>query len=164
MPYKQRDVTADTHTKNCFSTWQEEVFFFNAARAGGSKDFDKFSPDIDMKSSADSSPSARQARLHSKYGVQFVKSKACAVCNLPFGVLRVRHSCRFCGLSVCNKCSPEKRLNSVSKNPKRICSECLKDEAADEVSVFCPRNLPSTSHPLSAAPYSHPKHSLRCSS
>ena len=79
---------------------------------------------------------AREVRLHSKYGVEFKRSKCCVICKSTFGFFLPGHFCRFCGQKICHKCSPTKREIEGSKHLKRICNDCVAKEShavADEV-------------------------------
>ncbi|OQS00272.1 cleavage induced hypothetical protein [Thraustotheca clavata] len=49
----------------------------------------------------------------------------CPDCYKAFSLVRVRHTCRLCGNSVCSKCSETKRLIFV-KDPVRVCHRCIK--------------------------------------
>lgn len=57
---------------------------------------------------------------------QNLRSKACSLCDVPFGALKRRHHCRCCGMLVCNGCSPKKRFlaNIDPSHALRVCTPC----------------------------------------
>ena len=88
------------------------------------------------------SENTREARLHSKYGVEFKSSKACAICKSTFGFFLPGHFCRFCGRRICHKCSPTKHKIEGSKHRKRICNECVQGESHNATEVGIPPRTP----------------------
>eukprot|EP00002_Diphylleia_rotans_P023881 TRINITY_DN4703_c0_g1_i1.p1 TRINITY_DN4703_c0_g1~~TRINITY_DN4703_c0_g1_i1.p1 ORF type:complete len:592 (-),score=82.56 TRINITY_DN4703_c0_g1_i1:423-2198(-) len=48
----------------------------------------------------------------------------CMICKNAFGLLTRRHHCRFCGLLVCDSCSPTQLLSFSSD--QRKCTDCRK--------------------------------------
>jgi hypothetical protein len=67
--------------------------------------------------------------FHEHAGFGWMRDKEtseCQVCHKPFGTVRWRHHCRYCGKLVCNDCSDKKRscprMGYIS--PVRICRTC----------------------------------------
>lgn len=59
---------------------------------------------------------------------KFDESSNCAICNSELGKRKMnpRHHCRFCGSSVCGKCSPSRVQLEGRKIPQRTCIACAR--------------------------------------
>jgi len=61
-------------------------------------------------------------------------SENCQACQKKFGVLRLRHHCRKCGMLVCAKCSPDKDFVAGFKDKKvRVCKICISKKISYEM-------------------------------
>lgn len=68
----------------------------------------------------------------------FRNDNNCFICNKSLtGLLSHRHHCRFCGKTVCNKHSSNRRVKLGRDKPSRICDQCnegaLQEEVKDDI-------------------------------
>lgn len=63
------------------------------------------------------------------------KSGSCEDCRAKFNLLKRRHHCRSCGMSICSKCSKEFTTTSSKKKKVILCLTCNKRFSGDAGSV-----------------------------
>lgn len=59
--------------------------------------------------------------------LQGISSANCTLCQAPFSVTRLKHSCRICHSSVCSSCSKQRLRIEVGEDKVRLCDDCAKE-------------------------------------
>uniref|UniRef100_K3W6J3 FYVE-type domain-containing protein n=1 Tax=Globisporangium ultimum (strain ATCC 200006 / CBS 805.95 / DAOM BR144) TaxID=431595 RepID=K3W6J3_GLOUD len=84
------------------------------------------------RSAGSSTSSSRQQRARSAHDVfipagRWQVDSICGVCSKSFNVMRGRHHCRHCGMSVCGKHSKNRAVvpTSLSSTMQRVCDICF---------------------------------------